>query len=462
MNICFVDREAELAELERLYTQPGAQLVVVYGRRRLGKTALLKQFAEGKPAVYYMADRGGVQSQRDAMARAMGVCLDEPLLATAHFPDWYALFEAFDRVRPADAKLVLMIDEYQYLCQAEKAFSSYVQKWWDEHWQRDSILIVLCGSVTSMMYRETLASASPLYGRSAGHILLRPIPFQHIQSFCEDATQEALVERYALCGGVPRYLELLGTFPSLEVGLREGVVNPLSPLYREARNLLMDEVDVPNTCWSMLEAIAGGARRISEIASRLKLPANQLTRYLDLLRDLYIVRREVPVLEKNPGKSKKGIYVMTDAFLALWFGCIYPYESLFEFGRVDEGLARVRPLLDRHIEATFEALCRDYVREHVADFDCVRVGRQWGAHYEIDVAGVNRNGSLGVAGACKWSTRKVGLSVLRGLERTVSQQGLVTSRRLQWILFSRSGFSEDLEQAARTREDLRLVYNIFE
>ncbi len=457
----FVDRKQELAQLEALYKQPGGRLAVVYGRRRLGKTTLLKRFAQDKLTVYYMADRGGVQSQRDAMARAMGACLDEPLLGSARFDNWYSLFEAFDRVRSTTSKLVLIIDEYQYLCQMEKGFSTYVQKWWDEHWQHQEILLVLCGSVTSMMHRETLSQSSPLYGRSDGQILLQPLPYQHIRDFCSSGTQQALVERCALCGAVPRYLELLEPFADFDTGLSECVINRLSPLYREARNLLMDEVDVPNTCWSMLEAIGGGARRISEVAAKLELPANQLTRYLDLLRDLCIVRREVPVLEKNPAKSKKGIYVVTDRFLALWFGCIYPYESLFEFGHAEDGLVRIRPLLDRHIEQTFEELCREHIGERSTEFGCVRVGRQWGRHYEVDVAGVDNDGALTVVGECKWSKYKVGLSVLRDLEQVIAEQKLPVATECQYVLFSKSGFTAELCERSASQDNLQLIDDIF-
>jgi len=463
MNFRFADRKQELDYIEDMYRQHGAQLLVVYGRRRLGKTTLLKKFAEDKPTVYYMADRGGVQSQRNALARSMAACLDEPLLTSARFDTWYSLFESFDRMRPADGKLVLIIDEYQYLCRADKAFSSYLQKWWDEHWKEQRILLILCGSVTSMMHRETLSHSSPLYGRSNGNILLQPIPYCHIRELSANATQTALVERYALCGGVPRYLELLEPFTKFSQALEEGILNELSPLYREARNLLLDEVEVPNTCWSILEAVSGGATRISEIASKLRLPANQLTRYLALLRDLSIVDREAPACEKNPSKSKKGIYKVTDPFLRLWFGCIYPYESLFEFGNIEEGLKRIKPLLERHIAYEYEDLCRQFTRRHLERFgQCVRVGRQWGRHYEIDVAGVNQAHELVVAGECKWSARKIGLSVLSELENTVNEADVRVADRLQYILFSKSGFTDVLKQRAKSAPHLHLVENIFD
>lgn len=461
MNM-FVNRERELDSLNRVYQQPTGGLVVLYGRRRLGKTSLLREFSRDKLCVYYMADQAAELSQRNAMARVMAVALNEPLMEQVRYTAWYDLFAAFDRLRHADRKMVLIIDEYQYLCKAQPAFSSFLQKWWDEHWQNEPILLILCGSLTSMMYRETLAHSSPLYGRASGQILLRPLGLQHIPEFVSEPTDERCVERYALCGGVPRYLELLSKAADFESALLDGVLNPNAPLHVEARILLQDELDVPNVCWSLLEAIASGSSRISEMAARLAQPANSLTRYLALLRDLSMVEREVPVAEKNPSKSKRGVYVIKDSFLRLWFGCVYPYESFFEIGNADAALHKLQPLLSRHIELTYEMLCREYVQTHPELVpETVRVGRQWGAHYEIDVAGVNARGCFTLLGECKWSRQKVGLSVLKNLQKKAQAQNLPLAAGVQWVLFSRSGFSDDLEVLAAQRPDIRLVYSLF-
>ena len=459
----FINRERELATLERLHAHPESRMMVLYGRRRLGKTTLLREFAKGKKCVYYMADQAGEVSQRNALARVMASALNEPLLEQVHYAEWYDLFAAFDRVRSPKQKVVLMLDEYQYLCKAQTAFSSYLQKWWDEHWKDGNLFLLLCGSLTSMMYRETLAHSSPLYGRSSGQILLRPLAYGHIPSFLKEPTEKNCVERYALCGGIPRYLELLSDIAHFDSALVEGVLNPDAPLHNEARYLLQDEIDVPNICWSLLEAIASGATRISELASRLAQPANSLTRYLSLLRDLSIVEREVPVSEKNPAKSKRGVYAIKDSFLRLWFGCVYPYESFFEIGDRNVALEKLRPRLNHHIEQAYEVLCREYITGSLdSTSETIRVGRQWGAHYEIDVAGVDAQGRFTMLGECKWSRSKVGLSVLRHLQEVVEKEALVLSPTIQWILFSRSGFTKELEHFSAENPSVRLVSSIFQ
>ena len=300
----FVNREKELAQLNKVFGTSGGQLVVLYGRRRLGKTTLLREFCKGKSHCYYMADRAGEQAQKRSLAIAMTESLNEPVIQAGDYSQWYDLFSLFDRLRPAGDKFVLIIDEYQYLCQVQPAFSSFIQKWWDEHWNDQNIMIVLCGSVTSMMFRETLAQSSPLYGRASCQILLAPLTYEYIADFLPDRSEDELVKLYSLAGGVPRYLDLLHNFQTFDEALHELVLEPTGILYHEARHILSEEISSPNTCWSILHALGSGTGRISEIGRVLSLPANQLTHYMELLRQLFWVIREVPVLEKNPDKSK--------------------------------------------------------------------------------------------------------------------------------------------------------------
>lgn len=448
MNV-FVDRQRELAALERAHQAQGGSLVVVYGRRRLGKTALIKEFIRGRAAAYYMCDRAGEKAQMEAFALTLAEALSEPTLAVASYASWYDLFAAFDRLRPRSRRQILIIDEYQYLCQAQPAFSSMVQKWWDEHWQNQELTLILCGSVTSMMHRETLAASAPLYGRATATLLLRPLPFRHLQAFFDKpCSDEVLLGFYALCGGVPRYLRLACGYSDPTSALKDLVLSPDGILYGEARNLLRDEIPVPNVCWSILSAIAAGATRISELGAKLALPANQLTRYLDLLKDLQLVNRDVPVLESNPLKSKRGVYAVRDPFFRLWFGAIYPYESFLEMGQGDLVLERIRGRLDYHLAGCYEDVCRELLCGLDEVPDCLRIGRQWGAHYEFDLAGVDAQGKLVLAGECKWSGQKVGLSVLNELRQKLAENALPCARDCRHVLFSRAGFSDELMAAA--------------
>ena len=202
-------------------------LAVLYGRRRLGKTTLLKEFSHRYdiPYCYFMADRAGEESLKRSTAIAMATALGEPLLQAVNYPSWYDLFAAFDKFRPRDRKFLLIFDEFQYLCQVQPAFSSFIQKWWDEHWKDDSIMVVLCGSVTSMMYKETMAANAPLYGRASAQILLAPLPYTYVRDFLPGRSDTELVEMYSIGGGVPRYLELLANYSKFNEALDDLVLN---------------------------------------------------------------------------------------------------------------------------------------------------------------------------------------------------------------------------------------------
>lgn len=188
MNNGFINRNRDLAALEGLFSTVSerGRLGVVYGRRRLGKTTLLRRFASDHPHCCYVADRAGPIDARRSLADLISVQLREPTLGSVDYANWYALFAAYDRLRKADEPHLLVLDEYQYLCEADPAFSTYLQKWWDEHWRRQRLMVVLCGSVTSMMYKETLAASSPLYGRADLKLLLEPLRFSSLKDFLPD------------------------------------------------------------------------------------------------------------------------------------------------------------------------------------------------------------------------------------------------------------------------------------
>ena len=453
----FINRDSELAQLEGQFANNSGSLVVLYGRRRLGKTCLLREFASSKPHCYFMADRAGESDLRRSLAKALALALGEPVLENVEYASWYDLFAAFDRFRLPDQRFVLIFDEYQYLCQVQPAFSSFLQKWWDEHWIGANMVVVLCGSVTSMMYRETLAASAPLYGRASAQILLRPIGYSHISKFLPEKTCKERLEFFALTGGVPRYLRLASPYRSFKEALVGLVLNPDGILHNEARQLLQEEIQTPNQCWSILNAVGSGANRISEIAGRMGQPANKLTRYLDLLKDLHLVRRETPVLERNPSKSKKGIYVVSDPFFRMWFGAIYPYMSFFEFAETEPAYLRIEPRINTLISECYEEVCRQWVRERGLDFHAVRVGRQWSSAYEIDVAGVDEKCQLTVLGECKWSDNKMGVSVFRELEGKVLAHKLPLAEGCRYVLFSKSGFAPDLEELAAEKKNIVLA-----
>jgi AAA+ ATPase superfamily predicted ATPase len=397
-----------------------------------------------------MADRAAETDARRLLAGSMAVGLREATLQSSDFRDWYALFAAYDRFRPAE-KTILILDEYQYLCEQQPAFSSMLQRWWDEHWQHTPIMVILCGSVLSMMYRQTLARSSPLFGRRTGQCLLKPMRFHAVQAFFPQLKARSRLEMWALTGGIPRYAELASAHRGFSEALRKLVLTKDGPLYAEARFLLQDEVTTANVYWSLLHTIGGGVTRISEVAGRMGLAANQLTRYLSALQDLGLVQRVVPVTERLPEKSKKGIYQVADNFLRLWFGCVAPYESLVEFGKIREAELLMQSRLIAHTAWSFEEACRQFVEDRAAQYGALKVGRYWDRSLEIDVVGVDEKSQVVLAGECKWSAKPLGLEVVRELQRKVAQVWPERQAAMTLLFFSAGGFSAEVKRwAARS------------
>lgn len=444
----FYDREAELAALERSFSGPEGSLFVLYGRRRLGKTTLLRRFAEGKPGVYHLADRS---SERDAirlLARSMAAAVGDDAFAEPIYPGFGELFTAYDRARPRERSL-LVLDEYQYLCEAQPALSSVLQRHWDLAWSGAPLTVVLCGSLLSMMERQTLARSSPLYGRRTGQLLLHPMRYAQVSAFFASRSPLERLRLWALSGGVPRYADIAGAHRDLASALRTAVLATDGPLYAEARFLLQEEVTTPNVYWSILLAVASGASRISEIAGRVGLPANQLTRYLAALAEMGLVRRHVSVTERRPETSKRGLHQLEDPFLRLWFGCVAPYQSLLELGHVERVEELMAERLSHHLAWAFEMACRQHVEDRLAEVSAVRVGRFWSSAGEVDVVAVDEASEVVLAGECKWSSRPAPASVGRELGAKVARLWPDRAGRVRLAVFAAGGASPGLRAWAR-------------
>jgi AAA+ ATPase superfamily predicted ATPase len=447
----FHNRTRELESLERSFASDSASLYVLYGRRRLGKTALLRRFAQGKPGVYHMADRSTESDAIRLLAQSMAIAFEDPSFAAPRYQTFGDLFVAYDRLR-STTRSYLVLDEYQYLCETQPALSSIVQRHWDTAWSGAPVMIVLCGSVMSMMYKQTLVRSSPLYGRRTGQWLLRPMRFREVATFYPRRSPLERVRLWALAGGVPRYAEIAAAHRDFRSALRAAVLSPDGPLYGEARLLLQDEVTTPNVYWSILHAVASGANRISEIAGRVGLPANQLTRYIAALSDMALVRREVPVTERHPEKSKRGLYRLDDPFLRLWFGCVSPFESLLEFGQLERVEEMMAERLAGHLGSAFEEVCRQHVEDRLDHIGAVKVGRFWSRREEIDVVAVDDEGSVVLAGECKWSRRPAAREVGETLRRRVERLWPDSQDRIRLAVFSSAGFSDALRSWAKEHD----------
>ena len=458
----FIDREQELDTLQNEYERKGSSLVILYGRRRAGKTTLISEFIKDKNALFFLASEESETQNRNAFKEKAADFIDSALLREASVSTWDAIFAAIME-RRFESKPIIVIDEFQYIGRSNPAFPSVFQRIWEEQLKNRPVMVILCGSLISMMESQTLAYNSPLYGRRTAQIRLGQIPFRYYGDFFPGKSRKELIEMYAITGGVPKYIEVFSESRDIYRAIQRNVLNRSGYLYDEPHFLLQQEVSEIGSYFSIIKAIAAGNHKLSAISSALEIKATSLTKYLKILIDLDILEREVPITEDNPEKSKRGLYKIKDNYIRFWFAFVYPNMSFIESGNSRIVLDKIRKgLVTSHIAFVYEDVCREKMWDLNGDgawpFHFTRIGRHWDADTEIDIAALDQEGGNLILGECKYWQEPVGINVLRDLEQKAERVAWNRDRRKTWfVLFSMGGFTDELRQLAKARPDLLLL-----
>lgn len=456
-----IDRESELETLQSEYARNGSALVVLYGRRRVGKTTLISEFIKDKNALFFLASEESETQNRHAFKKKAAEFMNSDLLRNADVKSWDVIFKALMDTTFV-SKPVIVIDEFQYIGKSNPAFPSIFQRIWEEILKDKQVMVILCGSLISMMESQTLSYNSPLYGRRTAQIRLNQIPFRYYGEFFPHKSRRELIEMYSVTGGVPKYIELFAESKDIYKAIERNVLNRSGYLYDEPNFLLQQEVSEVGSYFSVIKAIAAGNSKLSAIASMLEVKATSLTKYLKTLMDLDILEREVPITENNPEKSKKGLYKIKDNYIRFWFAFVYPNRSFIESGNSRIVMDKIhKGLITNHTAYVYEDVCRERMWElNVAEtwpFQFSKIGRWWDAHDEIDIAAMDPDGENLILGECKFWKEPVGVSVLQTLEnKSVRVEWKKATRHVWYVLFSASGFTEELKQSAASRPDLLL------
>ena len=460
----FIDREDEMRTLENEYARKGSALVILYGRRRVGKTTLISEFIKDKPALFFLAsEESEAQNRADFKDRAAEF-INNDLLRDAKGSSWDTIFKAIMQTDFA-AKLVIVIDEFQYIGKSNPAFPSVFQRIWEEQLKDKPVMVILCGSLTSMMESQTLSYNSPLYGRRTAQMKLKQIPFRYYRQFFPDKSENELVEMYAVTGGVPKYIESFADVGDIYEGISKNILNPSGYLYDEPQFLLQQEISEIGSYFSIIRAIAAGNSKLSAIATLLEVKSTSLTKYLKTLIDLDILEREVPVTEDNPERSKKGLYKIKDNYLRFWFAFVYPNLSFIESGNSRIVMKKIRKgFISSHVAFVYEDICREKMWDLSAQdtwpFYFSKIGRYWDSKTEIDVVALDPDGKNIIVGECKYWKDPVGINILRNLEEKSKAVSWDKAACKTWyVLFSSSGFTPELETLAEQREDVLLFGN---
>ena len=463
----FLGREKEILDLEKEYARDGG-FVVIYGRRRIGKTTLIKQFIKSKTAFYFLATKE-VESQ--SMKRFAGVIArttGNSVLQKAAFSDWLDLFQAVADYKPNEKK-VLVIDEFPYLVKVNDSFPSILQNAWDEILKDSNVMLILCGSLISMMKKHALSYESPLYGRRTAQMRIAPLPFTTVYENQKLSFEEA-AEQYSITGGVPKYMEFFSDVQPLYEQIKENVLSKNGFLYEEPNFLLTDEVQVLTNYFSIIKVIADGNHKLGTIAGILGLETSALTPYLKTLSELGFTEKQVPVTEKNAEKTRKGLYFISDNFLRFWFRYVYPYKGELELDNMQISLDELdKDFKEKFVAFAYEDICKEiFARlcsDKAIDFTPSKIGSYWlndkSGNTQIDVMAVDTVNKRLFAGECKYHNQPIDADVYFELVKKVDNSSEIKSAfkgyTVIYGVFSKSGFTSRMTDINNSNPNLFLI-----
>ena len=455
----FLGRRQELALLSREYGRSRPSLIVMRGRRRVGKSTLLLHSLTDRPAVYFQASRltsaDNLAFLREAIAASFG---PDPVLAgLTTWPSVLAYLAQQARHHPG---LVIVLDEFPYLADAEPALPSLIQAAWDRiQTEVVPITLVLCGSSVSFM-SELLAERNPLHGRQTLDLNLEPLSYREAGEYFATWSLEERLRAYGVFGGMPYYLALCDPAMTLRQNIEEVILDRGAPLHDEPTHLLQSELTSVARYASVLRAVADGCTQWGEIVNRLPdlKEGSQLGPYMARLEGLRLI--EVHRSLDSDERARNRRYRLGDPFLSFWYHFVLPNQSALVAGHQAQVFEQaIAPHLDRFLGQLFETVCREFVRRHgqeVFGTPAREVGAIWGADFDLDVAATLLDGRV-VLGECKWWEDRIGLNVLERLQSSGGKTRYAPAATA-FALFSRAGFSREVQAAAVTRIDLPILY----
>jgi AAA+ ATPase superfamily predicted ATPase len=463
-----IDREKELNELDLLLEEPGAHLLAVSGRRRLGKTTLLLEWARrsNQPYVYWVASRapGPLLLRQFSQAIWRQTHPDDVTPVTFSFDHWSEAFEQVARLA-ANRQHIVILDEFPYAVETDSSLPSVLQNAWDHHLKDTPLVMVLCGSHVGMM-EQLLRYDAPLFGRMVGPLRIMPLPFRALAQFFPRYTAAERVAVWAIMGGVPAYLERLDDSQTIAANVRRHIFRSTGLFRTDPDHLLHESLREPQNYVAILLALAAGHHRVTDIVSTAGMPsAKQADPYLARLRRLGFIQRKLPatIPEAKRATSRLGRYALADHYLRFYFRFIWPHQGLLEQGLYDRLWSLISEQLRAFVgETAFEDLSREWVLAQAQagrlPFSPDRAGSHWGKGVQVDVAAVNWRERNILLGECKWGIESVGRAVVRELVEKKTPKVLQAlpddgaNWKVHYAFFARTGFTQAAQNEAQAHE----------
>lgn len=448
----FYCRGRELDIMNTRYERGGFECVVIYGRRRVGKTALINEFCKDKPTIFFSALNASSHENLEVLSKAIYQFKNPDSNSAPVYSGYDGALEEITTLSK-DNRLVFVIDEYPYLAKAEESISSRIQHMIDRRWQDSKLYLILCGSSMSFMEHQVLGYQSPLYGRRTAQIKVQPLTYLDITVFRPNLTLEDQALQYGITGGVPHYINKLDIRASVDNALLDNLFDTSSYLFEEPGNLLKQELREPAIYNTIISAVAGGASRVNEIATKARLSSAVCGKYLHELLELEILQKETPIGEKA---GKRTIYNIRDNLFRFWYRFVPGNMSAITTGRIKQiyGTA-VKRFFPEYMGLVFEKMCRDYLMRYAEGLPFVpsEIGQWWGTdsqmrkQVQIDIVGTSLADGEYLIGSCKYKNEKIGTDELALLMSYAS--AFRRDAKFHYYIFSKSGFTESLIEQAK-------------
>lgn len=454
----FIGRERELKALNNLYQSDKFEFVVLYGRRRVGKTALINAFIDNKKNIYFMGVESNAKQNLENFSNSIFE-YQTGIQADTSFASFQAALEFVFRLAEKE-RIILALDEYPYVARASKSLDSTLQMLIDKYKDTSKLMLILCGSSMSYMEDHVLAYKAPLYGRRTAQMKLLPFTFEETCRYLSNMSGEDLALMYGVVGGTPQYLLQVNDKQSVAENIKNIYLNPTSFLFEEPGNLLNQEVREPATYTAIIAAIAAGSSRMSEISGKVGEDSSVCSLYIKNLISLGIVRKETPYGEKA---SRKTVYSIEDNMFRFWYRFVLENNSIIARGADELAYKRIEPHLSDYMGKVFEDICSQYLWKLLLSGQCpvefTSLGRWWGNNpmarnqTKIDIMG-EQDKNTALFGECKWTNEKVNLGVL---ETLVQRSKLFPYQRVHLYLFSKTGFTKGCMDKAEELGNVTLV-----
>lgn len=453
----FIGREQELNTLNKLYHSDKFEFAVIYGRRRVGKTALLSEFTKDKETVFFT----GVETNAKQNLENFSKCIMEyrtGMAVDSSFASFQSALEyVFELARTK--RIVLVIDEYPYVARASKSLASTLQLLIDKNKDSSRLFLILCGSSMSYMEDHVLAYKAPLYGRRTAQLKIKPFDFFESCRYFTGFSDFDKALAYGIVGGTPQYLLQIDDRLSIEENIKNTHLNPSSSIFEEPNNLLKQEVREPAIYNAVITAIAAGCSKMNEISNKIDEDTSVCATYIKNLITLGIIKKESPYGEKS---SRKTIYSIEDNMFRFWYRFVPENTSVISRGAADLAYKRIAPELSSYMGSVFEEICKQYLWKLLLEEKCAvnfnDLGRWWGTNpktrtqEEIDIMGTDKDSAL--FAECKWTNEKVDLSVL---ETLAERSGQFRYRNKHLYLFAKTGFTKGCIEKAAEMGNVTLV-----